>query len=118
MIKITERQFHGDQPGNPAYLRQRMFLVVREPVRTYRESRLLYDGPDAERLDEQYDLMFPFEAVRDPDADLPVARPTREGRRRRPPRRARSGPASAASRFGSTSPPRTPTATRSTWRCR
>ena len=64
VIKITERQFHGDRDGNPAYLRQRMFLAVREPVRTYRESRLLYDGPDAERLEEQYDLMLPFEAVR------------------------------------------------------
>ena len=64
VIKITERQFHADRDGNPAYLRQRMFLVVREPVKTYRASDLRYDGDDAGRTGEQYDLMMPFEAVR------------------------------------------------------
>jgi hypothetical protein len=64
VIKITERMFHGDDPGNPAYLRQRMFLVVREPLKTYRSSGLRYDGSDADRTGEQYDLMMPFEAVR------------------------------------------------------
>ena len=64
VIKITERQFHADRPGNAAYLRQRMFLVVREQVKTYRTTGLRYDGPDATRTGEQYDLMMPFEAVR------------------------------------------------------
>ena len=64
VIKVTERQFHGGLPGNPAYLRQRMFLVVREPLRFYRDSRLAYEGPDPERLGEQFDLMVPFTAVR------------------------------------------------------
>jgi hypothetical protein len=64
VIKVTERQFHADRPGHPAYLRQRMFLVVREPVRTYRESGLAYRGPDAARQGEQFDLMLPFTTVR------------------------------------------------------
>src|SRR5262245_4467773 len=64
VIKVTERQFHPDRPGNPAYLRQRMFLVVREPVRTYRASGLTYQGLDANRQGEQFDLMMPFRAVR------------------------------------------------------
>src|SRR5262249_14400292 len=64
VIKITERQFHSDKPGNAAYLRQRMFLVVRDPVKTYRATFRPYDGPDASRKGEQYDLMMPFEAVR------------------------------------------------------
>ncbi|UCC64445.1 MAG: hypothetical protein JSV36_05135 [Anaerolineae bacterium] len=64
LIKVTERQFHDDLPGDPAYLRQRMFLVVREPLKTYRNSRLTYQGPDDDRKGEQFDLMMPFEAVR------------------------------------------------------
>jgi hypothetical protein len=64
IVKITERQFHGDLTGNPAYLRQRMFLIVREPLKTFRATGLKYDGPDSKRTGEQYDLMMPFEAVR------------------------------------------------------
>ena len=64
VVKITERQFHDDTAANTAYLRQRMFLLVREPVKTYRQSGLQYDGPDPKRKGEQYNLMMPFEAVR------------------------------------------------------
>jgi hypothetical protein len=64
LVKITERQFHGDIASNPAYLRQRMFLIVREPLKTFRNTSRRYDGPDTDRTDEQYDLMMPFEAVR------------------------------------------------------
>jgi hypothetical protein len=64
LIKITERQFHDDLPGDPAYLRQRMFLVVREPFKTYRNSGLAYQGSDTSRKGEQFDLMMPFESVR------------------------------------------------------
>ncbi len=64
LVKITERQFHSEKAGNPAYLRQRMFLIVREPLKTFRNTSLRYDGLDADRTDEQYDLMMPFEAVR------------------------------------------------------
>lgn len=64
LVKITERQFQADMAGNPAYLRQRMFLVVREPLKTYRATGLLYDDPESARTGEQYDLMMPFESVR------------------------------------------------------
>jgi hypothetical protein len=64
LVKITERQFHADKPGNPAYLRQRMFIIVREPLRTYRSSGLKYDGTDAARAGERWDLKLPFPAIR------------------------------------------------------
>ena len=64
LVKITERQFHPEIAGNPAYLMQRMFLIVREPLKTFRATGLTYDGDDDNRKGEQYDLMMPFEAVR------------------------------------------------------
>jgi hypothetical protein len=64
VVKITERQFHPALAGNPAYLRQRMFLVVKEPLRTYGNTGLLYDGPIADQLGEKIDLMLPFQQVR------------------------------------------------------
>jgi hypothetical protein len=64
LVKVTERNFHPGRKGNPAYLRQRMYIVVREPLRTYRGSGLKYTGPEAARADEQFDLMMPFSAVR------------------------------------------------------
>ena len=42
LIKVSERKFHGALPGNPAYLRQRMFMVVRERERRYDDACLLY----------------------------------------------------------------------------
>ena len=35
LVKISERKFHHDRAGNPAYLRQRTFIIVREPVHSY-----------------------------------------------------------------------------------
>jgi len=35
LIKVTERKFHTERTGRIAYLRQRMFIVVREPEKTY-----------------------------------------------------------------------------------
>lgn len=66
LVKITERCFDGTKPGNPAYLFQRMFIVVREPVRSYRNTGLLYEGPDSatRRNGEKFDLMLPFQSVR------------------------------------------------------
>lgn len=67
VIKVTERRFHdtgGDPPGKQAYLRQLMYLVVREPLRTFRNSNRRYDGADPDRHDEQLDLLMPFESVR------------------------------------------------------
>lgn len=31
LIKVSERRFHDDLPGAPAFLRQRLFIVVRQP---------------------------------------------------------------------------------------
>jgi len=66
LVKITERCFDGTKAGNPAYLFQRMFIIVREPVREYRNSHLVYEGPDSatRKQGEQFDLMMPFVSVR------------------------------------------------------
>jgi len=53
LIKITERKFHHKLNGNPAYLRQRMFIVVREPERSYPKTGLKTPS------DESYDRQWP-----------------------------------------------------------
>lgn len=76
LIKVSERKFHnGTQntpkmDGNPAYLRQRMFIVVRERERTFVDEQLL--KPDGSAFQRQ----FPFNSVRilttvTPNLDLP-----------------------------------------------
>lgn len=40
LIKVSERKFHK-MAGNPAYLRQRMFMIVREKVKHYDDASLL-----------------------------------------------------------------------------
>jgi hypothetical protein len=70
LIKVTERIFHGR--AGLAYLRQRYCIVVREPVRTYRDEQpaaLLNAFPEMRRN-------FPFQAIRittlvSPDIDDP-----------------------------------------------
>lgn len=58
LIKITERKFHNKLDGNPAYLRQRMFIVVREPEK-------IYIPMDVANSDgKQFDLAFPFTRVK------------------------------------------------------
>lgn len=56
LVKVSERFFHGDRSGNPAFLLQRTYLIVREPVRTF------------EKLDDPapkiYHRAFPFVSVR------------------------------------------------------
>ena len=64
LVKITERKFHEDEPDQPAYLRQRMFIVVREPVRTFGSSGLKTSGLGGGLDGLSYDRMMPFEAVR------------------------------------------------------
>ena len=64
LVKVTERRFEKARPGHPAYQRQMMFIVVREPLRTYGASGLMYDGADPARTGEQWDLKFPFTAAR------------------------------------------------------
>ena len=84
LVKVTERRFEPSRAGNPAYLRQRMFVVVREPLRRYRQSGWEYlneeDGTDP-RNGELWDLKLPFTAMRittrvspllDPPEDSPV----------------------------------------------
>ena len=58
LVKITERKFHNNLPGNPAYLRQRMFIIVREPEKNYGGTGLTTtDG-------HSYDRQMPFRRVR------------------------------------------------------
>ena len=56
LVKVTERKFHPNKPGNPVYNRQRMFLVPRQPERYYQ-----YDFPDH---DQRPNHEFPFVRIR------------------------------------------------------
>lgn len=58
LVKVTERKFHNDLQGNPAYLRQRMFIVIREPEKTY----IPMDVANSDG--KQFDLAFPFTRVK------------------------------------------------------
>lgn len=60
LIKITERKFHPDpqHPGNTAYLRQRYFIIVRQPERLFNPGSLKTPGGD------YYALLMPFTWVR------------------------------------------------------
>lgn len=40
LVKVSERFFLNHEPGNAAYLLQRMYLIVREPVREFPETHL------------------------------------------------------------------------------
>lgn len=61
LIKVSERKFHPNSgvSGNPAYLRQRMFIVVRERERTYMDPSLV--STDQQRA---FQRQFPFHKVR------------------------------------------------------
>jgi hypothetical protein len=65
LVKVTERKFHPGQPGNPAALRQRFFLVVRKQTLTYPSTATVQDNrayvpvKGAKRLD----LVMPFASV-------------------------------------------------------
>ncbi|HEY5073931.1 MAG TPA: hypothetical protein VII34_04490, partial [Pyrinomonadaceae bacterium] len=58
LVKVTERKFHNNLPGNTAYLRQRMFIIVREPEKTYGDTGLQTPAGHA------YDRQMPFRRVR------------------------------------------------------
>jgi hypothetical protein len=62
LIKVTERKFHPEAPGTPAYLFQRMFIVVRERTRTYGGQKLEVKGVQG-RTGERIDFLFPFKSV-------------------------------------------------------
>ena len=72
LVKVTERKFH-DLPGNPAILRQRMYIVVRQPLMTYGNPNLKTPSP----ANHRYDHEMPFSSVRiatqvTPDLENPV----------------------------------------------
>lgn len=58
VIKITERKLHPSIAGNPAILRQRMYIIVRQPALTYGDPKLM--NPSG----HLYDYQFPFTQVR------------------------------------------------------
>jgi len=65
LVRITERKFETAHGGRLALLRQRAFIIVREPVREYSGARQAYDGRD-----------FPFRSIEivtrvTPDLDPP-----------------------------------------------
>ncbi|MDO9362035.1 MAG: hypothetical protein Q7T60_03845 [Sphingopyxis sp.] len=78
LIKVSERKFHNGNPtkqvpGNVAYLRQRMFIVIREKEHTYDEASYLNaQSSSGIRLARQ----FPFSRIKlltetTPDIDMP-----------------------------------------------
>lgn len=67
LIKVTERKFQP-HPGNSsvkvAYLRQRMFIVVREPEKTFRNSNLVMKDIITNVDGVNIDLQMPFTSAR------------------------------------------------------
>jgi hypothetical protein len=69
LVKVTERKFHPDRKGNAAFLRQRMFLIVREPYRLLGNTGDVVAG-------ESLDRKMPLKSARlttlvTPNVDLP-----------------------------------------------
>lgn len=61
LVKVSERFFLNDQPGNAAYVLQRMYLIVREPVREFPETTLF---KMAGGQPSYYHRAMPFPVVR------------------------------------------------------
>jgi hypothetical protein len=65
LVKVSERKFHNGKnntqalSGNPAYLRQRMFIVIRERERSFVDPQLF--SPDGKR---SFQRQFAFNNVR------------------------------------------------------
>ena len=59
LVKVTERKFDPERPDHGAYLCQRMFIVVREPVINYDREVFGPGDPPRDRLH----LLFPFTSV-------------------------------------------------------
>ena len=62
LVKVSERKFHTGRPGNTAYLRQRLFIIVRERERVYAD-------PQLQARDDTGNMIFlhrrmPFSSVR------------------------------------------------------
>ena len=86
LVKVTERKFPPDVSGTPAYLFQRMFVIVRQQMRSYADRELVHDDPKRpQRNGERVDLQFPFKTVTlttrvTPLLDEPRHLITKEGR--------------------------------------
>ena len=89
LIKVTERKFHKDRDGvtpdlnQHAYLRQRFYLVIREPVRRFDDTAFFA----TESVDGtvNYARQFPFSRVeilteKTPDLDDPANSEVQPGR--------------------------------------
>ena len=85
LVKVSERKFHNGKTntqalsGNPAYLRQRMFIVIRERERAYVDPSLT--STDGKRA---FQRQFPFNNVRiltavTPNLDQPTTAPAKIG---------------------------------------
>jgi hypothetical protein len=81
LVKITERIFHPSLPGNPGYLRQRVFVLVRQQDKFYLRNAPSVTAPSGAR----FDLQMPFQRVRvtttvtpnlDPPEQHPAPRPS------------------------------------------
>ena len=113
--RSPERQFHGEIAGNPclpAAADVPHCPGAAEDVPRHGPRAMTDSGRRSHRR-----AVRPDDAVRGgphPDAVSPLARPTRKGRHRRPAAGLLLARVSAASRSGSTSPRRTPTAHPST----
>ncbi|MEW2393529.1 hypothetical protein AB0933_34725 [Streptomyces venezuelae] len=73
LVKVTERKFDHTRPDRAAYLNQRFFIMVREPVRSYGAPEDIDDQRRLRRL-------FPFSSVRlltlvTPDLEQPQTIP-------------------------------------------
>jgi hypothetical protein len=85
LVKITERKFHhnNNEEGNPAYLRQRFFIIIREKERTYDSDEFKDAAYSSANPQNRYKLSnkFPFSRVRiltetTPDLEAPGMQPS------------------------------------------
>lgn len=70
LVKVSQRKFGSNIAGDPAFVYQRMFIIVREPVRQFRTSN------QKDEHGHRLDLSVPFTSVRllteiTPDIDEP-----------------------------------------------
>lgn len=63
LIKVTERKFHPSEKGNAAFLRQRMFIVVREPFVLTGNTGDRVQNLDTQQF-EQLNLKMPLKSAR------------------------------------------------------
>jgi hypothetical protein len=67
LVKVSERKFHNggatseQEPGNPAYLRQRYFLIIREKIRTFDDA--LFRATKSKDHSVVFANQFPFSRV-------------------------------------------------------